>query len=381
MVVPRLASPPFLFPVLDRATRCAVLLSLCLACTESGGEIHTPRAPAVVQVVTIEAGLLKRTLPAVGSLRSAEMTTIASEVSGTVEDFDIPDGQLVESGQLLARVDDAEARAAVAVARARHTNAQQHLLRFKTLRTESVSSEQAYEDALALFEAAQGVLIQVETRLAKTVIRAPFSGVLGLRQINLGQYLEPGDPIVEITRIDPLELDFHLPQRYAGELAVGQVVLGMIGLCGARFEGRVEAIDPRVDPNTRTVLLRAGVPNPRRTLRPGMSARVRILVGDVSDALLVPQEAIVRQGTKHIVFSLDAGSVVQQHEVSLGEFFVDGVHIVSGLAAGQTVVVAGQQRLRPGSPAEPEPYTPISNRNLDLGRFGPSSKCTFEATR
>jgi membrane fusion protein (multidrug efflux system) len=335
----------------------------------------------VVQVVTIEAGLLKRTLPAVGSLRSAEMTTIASEVSGTVEDFDIPDGQLVESRQLLARVDDAEATAAVAVARARHTNAQQHLLRFKTLRTKSVSSEQAYEDALALFEAAQGLLIQAETRLAKTVIRAPFSGVLGLRQINLGQYLEPGDPIVEITRIDPLELDFHLPQRHAGELAVGQVVLGMVGLCGARFEARVEAIDPRVDPNTRTVLLRARVPNPQRTLRPGMSARVRILVGEVSDALLVPQEAIVRQGTKHIVFSLDAVGVVQQHEVSLGQFFVDGVHVVSGLAPGQTVVVAGQQRLRPGSPAEPEPYTPISNRNLDLGRFGPSSKCTFEVTR
>ncbi len=104
-------------------------------------------------------------------------------------------------------------------------------------------------------------------------------------------------------------------------------------------------------------------------------------MGELPDALLVPQEAIVRQGTKHIVFSLDAQNVAQQHEVSLGEFFVDGVHVVSGLAAGQTVVVAGQQRLRHGTPAEPEPYTPTTNQNLDLGRYGPASECTFEVTR
>jgi membrane fusion protein (multidrug efflux system) len=309
------------------------------------------------------------------------MTTIASEISGTVANFEIPEGRLVQTGHVVARVDDAEATAAVAVARARHTNAQERLVRLETLRTKSVSSEQAYEDALALFEAAQGALQQAETRLAKTVIRAPFSGVLGLRQINLGQYLEPGDPIVEITRVDPLELDFHIPQRHAGELSVGQVVLGMVGLCGARFEARVEAIDPRVDPSTRTVQLRARVPNPEGTLRPGMSARVRILVGELPDALLVPQEAIVRQGTKHFVFSLDAQNVARQQAVSLGEFFVDGVHVVSGLAPGTTVVAAGQQRLRPGAPAEPEPYTPTTNRNLELGRYGPASECSFERPR
>jgi membrane fusion protein (multidrug efflux system) len=278
-------------------------------------------------------------------------------------------------------MDDAVAVAAGAGARARHKNAQERLVRRQTLRTKSVSSEQAYEDALAQFETAEGVLNQAETRLAKTVIRAPFSGVLGLRQISLGQYLEPGDAIVEITRVDLLELDFHLPQRHAGKLATGQVVLGMIGLCGARFEARVIAIDPRLDPSTRTVHLRASVPNPEGTLRPGMSARVRILVGELPDALLVPQEAIVRQGSRHIVFSLDAQHVAQQNDVSLGEFFVDGVHVVSGLSPGQTVVVAGQQRLRHGTPTEPAPYTPINNRNLDLGRYGPASECTFEVPR
>jgi len=353
-------------------------LVLCVACSESDSGIQAPRAPSVVQVVTLEPTLLKRTLSSVASLRSPEMTTIASEVAGTIENFDIPEGRLVSAGHRIAWLDDAEATAAVAVARARHTNAQERLVRFENLRTESVSSEQAYEDALALFVATQGILKQAETRLAKAQIRAPFSGVLGLRLINRGQYLEPGQPIVELTRVDPLELDFHLAQRHAGELAVDQTVLGVIGLCGPRFEARVVAIDPRVDPETRTVHLRARVPNPQGTLRPGMSARVRLQVGELPDALLVPQEAIVRQGTRHTVFTLDAENVARQHEVGLGEFFVDGVHVISGLTPGQTVVVAGQQRLRHGAATEPEPHAPITNRNLDLGRYGPASECDFE---
>jgi membrane fusion protein (multidrug efflux system) len=152
-------------------------------------------------------------------------------------------------------------------------------------------------------------------------------------------------------------------------------VLGLVGLCEARFEGRVDAVDPRVDPATRSVRLNALVPNENGSLYAGMSVRVRLLVGTIPGALVVPQEAIVRQGTKHIVYSVDGEGLAQQHEVTLGEFFVDGVHIPYGIAAGARVIAAGQQKLSPGSPTRAQPYEQTDNPNLELGRFGPVAAC------
>jgi membrane fusion protein (multidrug efflux system) len=303
------------------------------------------------------------------------MTTVASEIAGKVVSVDVPEGQRVERRHVLARLDDAETRAALAIAAARRRNARDRLARLESLRAESVSSEQAFDDAKSEFDAAGGEFERAETRLQKTTIRAPFTGVLGLRLVNVGQYVEPGDPIVEITQVHPLELVFSLPQRHVSEIAVGQTVLGMVGLCEARFEGRVDAVDPRVDPATRSVRVNALVPNEEGALYSGMSVRVRLLVGTVTGALVVPQEAIVRQGTKHIVYSVDGEGLAQQHEVTLGEFFVDGVHIPRGIEAGARVIAAGQQKLSPGSPIREQPWVQTDNPNLELGRFGPVAGC------
>jgi membrane fusion protein (multidrug efflux system) len=311
-------------------------------------------------------------LAAVGSLQSPETTTVASEIAGTTVAIDIPEGRYVKAGHLLARLDDAEARAARSVARARLTNAKARLARLRSLRASSVSSQQALDDAVAEFDAAQGEVDEAETRLRKTDIRAPFAGILGLRQVNQGQYLDPGDPIVEITQVDPLELEFGIPQRHASELELGQVVLGQ------RFEASVDAIDPRVDPATRAVRLQAAVPNPDGRLLAGMAVRVRLVVGAVSDAVVIPREAIIRQGTKHRVYVVDEESRAHQHDVALGTFFVDGVHVRAGVAPGETVVVAGHQKLQEGALTSPQPYQPIENPNLELGWFGPDGDCRPE---
>ncbi len=303
------------------------------------------------------------------------MTTVAAEIEGRIVALDVPEGRRVEAGLVLVRLDDAEYRAALSVARARRTNARDRLKRLENLRRESVSSEQAYDDARSEFDAATGAFNEADTRLEKTTITAPFVGVLGLRQVNVGQYVEAGDPIVELTRVDPLELRFAVPQRHAGELAVGQEVLGRVGNCGASFQGEVTAVDPRVDPATRSIHLLATVPNPDGGLLPGMAVSLRLVVGEIENALLVPQEAIVRQGTKHVVYTLDAEDKAEQHEVVLGQFFVDGVQLASGISPGARVVAAGQQKLRPGAPTRPEPFEPVDNPNLDLGRFGPEGGC------
>lgn len=333
--------------------------------------------PVTVQVVTAEPVELPVTRSAVGSLRGPETTAVASEIAGTVVFFDIPEGQRVAQGHVLIRLDDAEARAGLTVARARHRNASLRLDRLRSLRAESVSSEQAHDDAVSEFETTRGELEEAETRLAKTVIRAPFAGVLGLRRVSLGQYLAPGQAIVELTQVDPLELVFDLPQRRAGEVAIGQRVLGLIGRCEARFQATVQAVDPQVDPITRTVRVEARVPNPDGTLFPGMAARIQLVVGSVPAAIVVPREAIVRIGTKHVVYVLNGDGQAAQREVELGEFFADGIHLRSGVAAGERVVVAGQQKLRPGAQTRVEPYEPTLNPTLALGRRPDENGCEF----
>ena len=353
------------------------LLALCgafgSACAEDEGPRERP--PTRVQVVTALPERLDRTLTSVGSFESPEMTTIASEVEGRVSSLEIPEGQPIEAGHILAYLDDGEDRATLSVARARLKNARDRLKRLENLRAQSVSSEQAYDDARSEFDAAYGAFNEARTRLAKTTIAAPFAGVLGLRMVNVGQVVQGGTEIVELTQVDPLELRFAVPQRFAADVAVGQRVIGRVGSCGATFEGLVEAIDPRVDPATRSVRLQATVPNPGATLLPGMAVSLRLVVGQIADALVVPQEAIIRQGTKHVVYVLDAENRVESRTVTLGEFSPRGVHLASGLEPGVRVVTAGHQKLRPGSVTAPEPFEPVDNPNLALGDVDPEGRC------
>jgi membrane fusion protein (multidrug efflux system) len=326
----------------------------------------------VVQVVTAEAQALPQTLSAVGSLETPDMTAIAAEIAGTVVALDVPEGKRVEAGHVLARLDDAEARAALTVTSARLENARARLARQGPLHAQGVASAQSLDDARAELRSAEGAYHEARTRLEKHTVRAPIGGVLGLRQVNVGQYVSAGQPIVEITLADALELRFHLPQQDLPRVAPGQRVLGVVGRCEARFEGRVMAVDPRVDPSTRMVGLQAVVSGEAGTLHPGMAVRVRLLVDEIAEAILLPQEAIVRQGTKYVVYTVDAEGRAEPREVALGEFFLDGVHVVSGVAAGERVVVSGQQKLQPGSPIDPRPFEPTHNPNVQTGRYGPA---------
>jgi membrane fusion protein (multidrug efflux system) len=362
-----------------RLTAAAGMLSLALLASGCGpaseGRELTEAPAVVVQVVTATPAPLPRTLTAVGSLRSPQQATLATEIAGRVVEIDIPEGRQVPEGHVLARLDDQEYRAALRVAQARFRNADERLVRLRSLHRSNVSSEQALQDAVAAHDAARGALEEAQSHLEDAVIRTPFRGVLGLRRINAGDYVRQGAPIVEITQIDPLELVFSVPQRQASLVAPDQVVRGMADLCGARFSGTVKAVDPQIEAATRTLQVLAVVGNEAGDLLPGMAVRLRLLVGEIPDALLLPQEAVVRQGTKHLIFALDASDRALTREVQLGEFFPDGVHIRAGLAPGERVVVGAQQKLRPGSLAQPQPYTPAHNPNLELGRFGAPADC------
>jgi membrane fusion protein (multidrug efflux system) len=349
----------------------ALPLAFALACGQGqGGPPQFPPAP--VQVIRAEARTLPRTVAAVGSLESPQMTTVASEIDGRVESLALPEGKQVKAGTPLARLDTKTVSAALSVAQARLQNARDRLARIEPLHAQGVASQQDFDNAKAEFDAASGAHEEIATRLGKHTIRAPFAGTIGLKQVNVGQYVKAGDPIVEITPSHALELHFAVPQQHVAAVEVGQRVEGVVGRCELRFEGAVTAIDPRVDPRTRMVGLRAGVTKSSGELVPGMAVRVRLVVAEIPNAIVVPQEAVVRQGTKHIVYTLNARNEAEPREIALGEFFVDGVHVVSGLEPGATLVVAGQLKLRPGAPTAPAPFTPVVNPNVEVGRYGPA---------
>jgi membrane fusion protein (multidrug efflux system) len=328
--------------------------------------------PAVVQVVTAEARTLPRTLSAVGGLESAKTAPVAAEVPGTLVSLDLPEGKRVEAGHVLARLDDSAARAALSVAEARLQNARERLARQEPLHAQGVASDQALDDARAELRGAEGAFQEARTRLEKHTIRAPYAGVIGLKQVNVGQYVPAGQPIVELTITEGLDLRFHLPQQDLPQVRAGQLVHGVVGRCEARFEARVSAVDPRVDASTRMFSVQAALLDGNAPLHPGMAVRVRLLVDELPDAILLPQEAVVRQGTRYIVYVLDEQGSAQPRPVTLGDFFVDGVRIESGVAAGERVVVSGQQKLQPGSPVDARPWEPTRNPNVELGRFGPA---------
>ena len=349
-----------------------LLVASAVACGEPPAAAPAGPPPAVVQVVTAEARTLPRTLSAVGSLESSKTAAVAAEIAGTVVALDVPEGQRVEAGRVLARLDDSAARAALRVAAARLENARDRLARQEPLHAQGVASDQALDDARAELRAAEGAYEAARTLLDKHTVRTPYAGVVGLKQVNVGQYVPAGQPIVELTITEGLELRFHLPQQDLPRVAVGQLVHGVVGRCEARFEGKVSAVDPRVDASTRMFSVQAAVAGDDRALHPGMAVRVRLLIEEVPDAILLPQEAIVRQGTRYVVYAVDEHDQAQPRSVTLGDFFVDGVHVESGIAPGERVVVSGQQKLQPGSPVDAKPWQPTNNPNVALGRYGPA---------
>jgi membrane fusion protein (multidrug efflux system) len=190
-------------------------------------------------------------------------------------------------------------------------------------------------------------------RLEKTGIRAPFAGVLGLRKISVGEYVTPGQALVNLENLQPIKVDFRIAERYLSKLQTGQQIeIGVDSLPGRSFTGEVTAIDPRVDPESRSVAVRARTPNQDRALHPGQFARVRLIVDRRRDAIVIPEQALVPQGEEYFVFKVVEGRAVMS-QVSIGQRRAGQAEIVEGLAKGDVVVTGGQQKIRDGAPVQP----------------------------
>lgn len=306
--------------------------------------------PISVEASPVRVGALTDSVQAVGSLRSRRGVVIRPEVSGRVTQLNFADGQRVRQGQLLVQFDDQLQRAQLAQAQAELSIAQANFKRNQELVAQNFVSQRSLDESAANTQVAQAKLALARATAARLKILAPFDGIAGIRQVSVGDYVKDGSELVNIEDLDAMYVDFRLPERYLAQLQTGQnVTLGLDALPQARYTARIQAVDPLIDTQGRSIGVRACVDNRQHALRPGMFARVSTVFGVQTDARLVPEEAILPQGAQQFVIRLEAGDTPQtwrtkKVEVQLGLRADGQVQIQEGLAVGDMVVTTGQQR-------------------------------------
>ena len=315
-----------------------------------------PAAPAAgpaavtVEAVKVVTASMPQTITAVGSLRSDESITVRPEVAGRISAILFNEGQRVAKGATLVKLDPSINVADVEQARANLKLAKSKFDRAVDLAKSNFISGQAKDEAENNLRVAEAALQLAEAKLAKTEIRAPFSGVIGLRVVSVGDYVKEGADVVNLEAIDPLKVDFRVPEIYLKQVQVGQPLdVSLDALPGKTYEGKVYAINPLVDATGRSIVIRAQVKNADTSLRPGMFARVRLITREAQDALVIPEQAIVPQGEEQYVFRIVDGKALRT-KVAVGQRRDGKVEILGGLSGGDTVVSAGQLKLRDGVP-------------------------------
>lgn len=337
-----------------------IALSALLVFAVAGEAQQTKPKPAglPVKAEPVRIGTVTHDVGAVGTLLANESVMIRPEVAGRIAAIHFSEGQAIAAGARLVTLDAAEVRAQFEASRADERLTEQRAERAAELFKKNFISQQALEDAREAHKKATAQRQENEARLAKTEIRAPFAGIVGLRQVSAGAYLKAGEDIVRLDKIDVMKLDFRVPEVYLGRIRRDQpVVVRVDAFPGEQFAGRVYAVETTVDEKTRTALLRGRVENKGLKLRPGMFARVVLELGSTDKATLVPEQAIVPRGGRNFVFRVVDGKAALT-EVALGARSPGRVEIVKGLKPGELVVTDGQIKLQDGLPVMVLPDKP-----------------------
>ena len=312
-----------------------------------------PGGPAVVEVAKVHLVRLTDEVSAVGSLRSSQGVMLRPEVSGRIAALGFSDGQRVRRGQLLVQMDDTLQRAQLQQAEAQASIARTNLDRSRELLAQSFVSQSAVDQNGAALQVAEAQVALARAQLARLKVYAPFDGTAGLKLVNVGDYVKDGADIVNIEDLSSLTVQFALPERTIDRLRAGQVVeVTLDALPDRKFTGRVLAVDSLVDTNGRALQVLARVENPGALLKPGMFARPRVVFSVRDGAIMVPEEALVPQGGRQLIFKLvngpDGKPVSQRLEAKIGTRLPGKVEILEGLVAGDTVITAGHSRLLRG---------------------------------
>jgi membrane fusion protein (multidrug efflux system) len=314
-----------------------------------GAGAKGPGGPVTVEVAQVATATVQEDVDAVGTLRSNESVVVRPEISGRIERLNFTEGAPVQKGQIIVALDDAVPAAELAQAKANLALAESNYQRTQELERQKFVSATAKDQALNGLRVAQANVQLAEARLAKTKIVAPFGGIIGIRQISVGDYVKEGQDLVTLEDISALKVDFRVPEQLLAALRPGQAVeMGSDALPGRKYVATVDAIDPLVDQAGRAVLLRARLRNSDGQLRPGMFVRTRLIVSQRQNALTVPEEALVPVGADQFVYRVADGKA-QRVKIRAGVRRAGTVEVIEGLAPGDTVVTAGQLKLRDGA--------------------------------
>jgi RND family efflux transporter MFP subunit len=345
--------------------------------------------PVTVETETAKSEQWLPKLPAIGTLRAVQGVDIASEVGGIVREINFDSGNLVTEGTVLVKLDDAVEQADLESGEAQLRLSELDLKRQEELLRRKNTSQTAYDTARATRDTAAAVVARVKAIIQQKSIKAAFGGRLGIRNVDVGQYVSPGDSMVTLQRLSPIYVDFPVPEQELAKLTVGvKVEVAVDSEPGRRFEGEVESVDAKVNQATRNVLVRARIENRDARLLPGMYADVDVVSGDAQKVVTLPRTAVTYSLYGDSVYVVveapaeksaggqgqtaagnrDKNLIVDRRFVRVGETRGDRVSILEGVKAGEQVVVAGQIKLRPKAHVvvdNSDPLKPPAKRPLE----------------
>ncbi len=335
-------------PPLQPRLLISCLLLLCCGCGP-GAEIQSASAPPVaVETVVVSPERIEETLTVVGTLFSNESVNIKPEVSGKIEYIGFEEGQSVDNNTVLFRLDTELLETEYGEARANYDYAKSQYRRAKNLRKNNVIADAGYDDTYRQYVNAGSRMKTLSARLKKHTIRAPFAGRLGARRVSVGAYVAVGQELVHLEDLSTIKAEFYVPERYLSKIGTGRIVRVRVESLAEACEGPIYFIDPRIDTETRSAVVRARIPNPDEKLRPGMFCTAEIILAVEAGALTVPQTAVFARGEGQFVYVRSNGTA-EARPVTPGIFSNRRVQIKTGLQPGETVVVSGIQKIIPGA--------------------------------
>lgn len=326
----------------------------------AGGGFAVP-----VEAIKVTVETAQRETLAIGTFRSYESVIIRPEVTGRVAELPFREGEKVARGQVMVRLDDSVEKATLAQAEARLNLAKSNFNRAQTLVARDVGTVKALDEARAGLLSAEADITLAKARLEKMNIAAPFDGIAGLRKVSIGTYLSPGTDIVNLEQIDPLKIDFRVPENFLPSVKDGATIAVTVdAFPGRNFAGRIYAIDPLIDQAGRSIVVRARIDNRDDVLRPGLFARVTLTLAVRENAIFVPEQSIIPIGDKAFVYRVVDGKIANT-PVKLGLRRNARVEVLEGLSPGDLVVTAGQLKVQDGRAVTVVPApsgTPITPR-------------------
>lgn len=307
--------------------------------------------PSSVMAVPVKREKIEDKISLVGTMAADESIEIKNEISGMIEQIGFDEGQKVKKGQMLVMIDAQKLNATLAQAQANLGLAQTTFGRLSSLIKAGAVSQQEYDQAQSDLESKKSEVDLIKAELKETVISAAFDGVMGARKVSPGQFVNQGTTLTYLISQDLMKAEFHVPEKFLGQMKEGQdIEVTVAAYPEETFKGQVYFIDPQVEEQTRTALVKAKIPNPDGELRSGMFANLNLIVSIRPQALVVPEAALVPRGEEVFVFVVDSGNKAQMKTVKVGVRLAGRVEIMEGLSEGENVIVEGHQKIGPGSP-------------------------------